>query len=256
MDLAHAALGDAEQLADLGERETLVVVEREHETLAVGHAVDRVGEEVLHLVDLERLDRVVLAVGDGVADRGRPLTVGRAGREQVVERDETGERDLRERLGELALGPLELGRDLAVLRAAPELVLELGDRPLDGTRLRPHRARHPVDRAELVDDRALDPRDRVGLELEAAAGIELVDGVDEPEDPVAHEVGLLDVLRQTGGDAAGDELHQRRVVEDQPLARVGGAVRLVVGPEVVERFVGIVRHGDGSLRRRPGAGRG
>ena len=26
---------------------------------------------------------------------------------------------------------------------------------------------------------------------------------------------------QPGGDAAGDELHQRRVVEDQALARVG-----------------------------------
>ena len=105
-----------------------------------------------------------------------------------------------------------------------QLVLELGVRLLDRAGLGPHRARHPVDRAELVDDRALDPGDGVGLELEAAVEVELVDGVDQPEDAVADEVGLLDVLRQPDGDAAGDELHQRRVVEDQLVADVAVAV--------------------------------
>ena len=76
------------------EREALVVVEGEHEAFAVGHAVDGVGEEVLHLVDLVRLDRVVLAVGDRVADGGGPGTVGGAGGQEIVERDHTGERDL------------------------------------------------------------------------------------------------------------------------------------------------------------------
>ena len=32
--------------------------------------------------------------------------------------------------------------------------------------------------------------------LIATAGVELVDRIDEPEDPVADEVGLLDVLRK------------------------------------------------------------
>ena len=94
MDLADATLRHAEHLADLREREALVVVEREHEALTVGHAVDRVGEQMLHLVDLVRLDRVVGAVGNRVAHgcRAGPLTGARG--EQVVERDETGERDL------------------------------------------------------------------------------------------------------------------------------------------------------------------
>ena len=101
--------------------------------------------------------------------------------------------------------------------------------------------------------------------MKPAAGIELVDRVDEPEDPVAHEVGLLDVLRQTGGDPTGDELHERRVVEDQPLARVRGAAVLVVAPEPGDDLGGVglggdgggvVRHGDGLPRRPPGGGRG
>jgi hypothetical protein len=72
--------------------------------------------------------------------------------------------------------------------------------------LEPHRARHPVDRAELVDDGALDAGDRVGLELEAARRVELVDRVDEPEDAVADEVGLLDVLGQPGRDTTATNL--------------------------------------------------
>src|SRR4051794_41350095 len=44
-----------------------------------------------------------------------------------------------------------------------------------------HRARHPVQRAELVDDRALDAGDRVGLELHFAPEVEALDRVDEAD---------------------------------------------------------------------------
>ena len=104
-----------------------------------------------------------------------------------------------------------------------QLLLELGDRPLDVARAGAHRARHPVDGAQLVDDRALDPRDRVRLELDPAVGVEALDRVDEPEEPVGDEIALLDVRRQTAGEPAGDELDQRRVGEDQAVAH--GAVR-------------------------------
>src|SRR5205085_9127731 len=50
--------------------------------------------------------------------------------------------------------------------------LELPDRPLDVARARANRARHPVHRAQLVDDRALDAGDRVRLELDVARGVE------------------------------------------------------------------------------------
>src|SRR3954453_7850503 len=41
VDLAHPALGHAEDLADLGQRQAFVVVEREHDLLALGHPIDR-----------------------------------------------------------------------------------------------------------------------------------------------------------------------------------------------------------------------
>ena len=158
---------------------------------------------------------------------------------------------------ELLLVHLELSRDLAVVGAAPQLVLQLGVGAFDGPSLGPHRAGYPVDRAELVDDRPLDAADGVGLELEAAGRVELVDGVDEPEDPVADQVGLLDVLREARRDPAGDELDQRRVVQDQPLPGLVGAVLLVVAPELGDERRGVgFRHEGGWRRRPPGVGPG
>ena len=55
------------------------------------------------------------------------------------------------------------------------------------------RARHPVERAQLVDDRALDACDRVGLELDVAVGIEALDRADQAEQAVRDEVVLVDV---------------------------------------------------------------
>ncbi len=119
--------------------------------------------------------------------------------------------------------------DLLVGRRAPELRLELADRPLDLARPRAHRARHPVERAQLVDDRAADPRDRVGLELDVALGVVAVDRAHQAEQPVGDEVGLLDVGRQPRAEPARDVLDERRVVDDQPVAQ-----RLLVRPAVLE----------------------
>jgi hypothetical protein len=110
--------------------------------------------------------------------------------------------------------------------------LEGGVRLLDLAGLVADRARDPVDRAQLVDDRALDAADRVGLELDRALEVELLDRVDEPEDAVRDEVGLLDVRRQAHADAAGDVLHERRVVQDQPLAQPLLPRHLVLAPEL------------------------
>src|SRR5687767_7477380 len=49
VELRDARLGDAQDLADLAQREVLVVVEGHDELLALGQAGDRVGEMVLHL---------------------------------------------------------------------------------------------------------------------------------------------------------------------------------------------------------------
>jgi hypothetical protein len=233
VDLAHPALGDVEHLADLAEREALVVVERQHELLPLRQPVDGGGEHLLGLLHLERGDRAGVAVGDRVAD-GHGLTPIGPDRDCLLEGDEPEERDLPEQVLEVVLGHAELLRHLAVGRGPVQVVLELAVRLLDGARLRPHRARHPVDRAQLVDDRAADPGDGIRLELVAAAGVELVDGVDQPEHAIADEVGLLDRMRESGRHPAGDVLHQRGVVEDQPVADVDRPLLFVALPQAVD----------------------
>ena len=120
--------------------------------------------------------------------------------------------------------------------------LELGHRALDVAGSGPHGARHPVHRAELVDDRALDARDRVRLELDVAARVVALDRPDQAEQAVRDEVALLDVRREAAPQSAGDVLDERRVREDEAVAeRLVGLVLAELEPETL----GVVdlRHG-------------
>jgi hypothetical protein len=88
--------------------------------------------------------------------------------------------------------------------------------------------------AQLIDDRALDARDRVGLELDLALGLEALDRVDEADETVGDQVGLLDVRRQTGGHAAGHVLHEGRIGDDEALTGVRIRGGLVAPPQILE----------------------
>jgi hypothetical protein len=113
------ALGHAEDVADLGQRQALVVVEREHEPPPFRDVVDRVGEEHLHLIDLERLDRIAQALAGGVAHHGLARSLASRG-EDLVEGEEADERDLQQRSRELPLAHAELPCQLGVVRRPPE----------------------------------------------------------------------------------------------------------------------------------------
>ena len=120
--------------------------------------------------------------------------------------------------------------------------LELGHRALDVTGSGSHGPRHPVHRAELVDDRSLDARDRVRLELDVAAGVVALDRSDQTEETVGDQVALLDVRRETAPQAARHVLDQRCVREDEAVAeRLVGLVLAELEPE----SLGVVylRHG-------------
>ena len=128
----------------------------------------------------------------------------------------------------------------------------VGDRALDVARAGAHGARHPVHRAQLVDDRALDPRDRVRLELHVAVGVVALDRADQAEQAVGDEVALVDVRGQAAAEAAGDELDERRVGQDQAVAQRAIA-RL---PELAPESFGVFGHSDrareyGAARRSP-----
>src|SRR3954449_5664215 len=238
VQLGDARLGDAEDLADLAEGQVLVVVEGDHELLALGQGGDRVGEAVLELGGVEQVLRVGrVGVVQRVEER-HGVAGGVRHRPQLVERDNRGVGDLHQALLELLDRDAELLGHLLVRRRPVQAVLELAVRALDLARPGADGARHPVQRAQLVDDRALDAGDRVGLELDLALGIEALDRVDEPDQPIGDEVGLLDVRGQAGGHPAGDVLDQRRVGDDELLPGPVVGIRLVAAPQVpqLDRF--------------------
>jgi hypothetical protein len=114
-------------------------------------------------------------------------------------------------------------------------------------------ARDPVQGAQLVDDRALDAGDRVGLELDLALEVEALDRVDQADQAVGDQVGLLDVRGEAARHAAGDVLHERRVGHHELLAGGRRPVALVAAPQVFELDgldVGFhLGAGDGYVRR-------
>jgi hypothetical protein len=113
-----------------------------------------------------------------------------------------------------------------------QLVLELRVGLLDLPGAGAHGARHPVQRAELVDDRALDAGDGERLELDLAREVESLDRRDKPEQAVGDEVGLLDVGRQSRRHAAGHVLDQGRERQHELLARPLVVLLLVLAPEL------------------------
>src|SRR4029079_7658378 len=184
VQLGDARLGHAQHLTDLAQSQLFVVVERDDKLLALGQTRDRLAERFLQLRlrqlglrlrSLRVLDRV---------DQGDLVAAGRGNRPELVQGGDRGAADLGESLFELVGRDAELLGDLLVGRRAVELALELADRPLDVAGPGAHRARHPVEGAQLVDDRALDPRDRVRLELDVALGVEALDRPDQAEQPV------------------------------------------------------------------------
>src|SRR3954451_20231114 len=232
VQLGDARLGHADDLADLTEGQILVVVEGDHELLALGQRGDRVGEAVLELGGVQQILRVRgVRVVQRVEQRDL-VARGVRHRPQLVQRDDRGVGDLHQALLELLDRDADLLGHLLVGGCPVQPVLELAVDALDLAGAGADGARHPVKGAQLVDDRALDAGDRVGLELDLALEVEALDGVDEADEAVGDEVGLLDVRRQAGGHAAGDVLDQRRVGDHELLAGTVGPRRLVATPEI------------------------
>src|SRR5262249_27648907 len=174
VELGDARFGDPEHLADLAEREVLEVVESDHEGLPLRQVLDRVLEAVLNLARVERGLRVRSRL---VLDRveQRDLVAGGIGSHpELLERQDRGVRDLEQSLLELLLRDAEPRGKFGVGRRTTQLVLELRVRLLDVAGTRPNRARHPIEGAQLVDDRTTDPLHREGLEADLPFRLEAI----------------------------------------------------------------------------------
>src|SRR3954464_8606296 len=114
VQLGDARLGDPEDLADLPERQVLVVVEGDDELLALGQGGDRVGQAVLELGGVEQLLRIGrVGVLQRVEQRD-PVAGGVRDRPQLVERDDGRVGDLDQRLLELVGAHAQLTGHLLV----------------------------------------------------------------------------------------------------------------------------------------------
>ena len=65
-------------------------------------------------------------------------------------------------------------------------------------------------------------------------GVEAVHRLEQPDHAVGDQVGLVDVRGQAGAGAAGDELDQGRVRDDEALAGAVVPLVLVAAPELPE----------------------
>src|SRR5690606_41317896 len=77
-------------------------------------------------------------------------------------------------------------------------------------------------------------RDTLSFPTRRSSDLELVDGVDQTEDPIRGEVVLVDRAREAGSHSARHELDQGRIVEDQALAHRWIARGLELLPQVVD----------------------
>jgi hypothetical protein len=116
---------------------------------------------------------------------------------------------------------LELGRvgDLLVARLVAELQRQLTLDALDLPGPLAHVDREPDRPARVLEaalDRLADPQRAVGREPEALAPVELLDGADEAEHALLHQVAHRQALTLV---LAGDAHHEPEVGIDHPLLR-------------------------------------
>ena len=253
VDLAHAALGDAEDVADLTQREVLDVEKDGDLALAPRQPLERRAEPLLGLLGGGR----VLGIEPLVGGRQRvdPLD-GRllVGDHQRVERRDVGDRDVvlaaaqlldrdRERLGELR------ARRRAAVDGG-ELVARPGDVALPAAQ----RPRRPVQAAQLVDHGAVDPGPRELLERGALLRVVAVDRGDQRLQPAGDEVLDLTARRQLAHLLEDDVLHERRERHHEPVAGPHVSRALVLAPERVRLVRGDAVAAGGRWRTSCGEG--
>ena len=77
---------------------------------------------------------------------------------------------------------------LYFLRRSSEPVFEIGERAVDLARLGAGRTRHPVERAQFVEDRSPDARHSIGFEFHSTVGVEVLEGFYQSDDACVYEV--------------------------------------------------------------------
>src|SRR3954470_22076700 len=130
VQLTDTALGHAEDAADVGQRESLEVVEADHDLLPLGQLLDGAGEQLARLPVLGHgLGIECAGVLQGVAQAGSaaPVVV----RQQFVQSHDVDQGQLAEEFADLLDVHAHLVGDLVVGGCAVQPALQLGDGALE-----------------------------------------------------------------------------------------------------------------------------
>src|SRR5207244_11130668 len=137
---------------------------------------------------------------------------------QVLQAEEHHVADPGEQLLVVVEREAELARDLLLAWRTAERTLEgVGDF-LDEARLLAHAARHPVERAQVVEDGAADAELRVGGERRLLRRVVLADRVEQADDAPRHEVVELDVRGLPPREPLHNAADERQVTHEQLVA--------------------------------------
>ncbi|OPZ06382.1 MAG: hypothetical protein BWZ10_02963 [candidate division BRC1 bacterium ADurb.BinA364] len=161
---------------------------------------------------------------------------------QFVDGDQRNAARLDEQVLKFLVADAKEFHHLVVGGRPPQALLQLGIGLFQPGGFLPRRARHPVQRPQLVEDRPFDAEFGVGFELDFARRLEFVDGVHQADDAGVDQVVEFDVRRQAAGDAVGHILDKRQVFQNQGVAPLQIGVLVWAG-----RGLGI-----GFRRRRAG----
>src|ERR1700728_2068845 len=208
MQLTDARFGDFEHRADLFQVQLLLVIQRQHQALALGQHLYRLDDGLAQrLVEGAGLG-IRRAIGQAI-ERGFIAVVGIVQAQQLA-----AEGVLHDAL---VLGQryAHMRGDVGLVGLRAALRFDFAQRLRRGPGLAMHRARRPVELAQGIEHGAANANAGVSLETRAASGGVVLRSLEQPHHAGLHQVLDFHLRGQTPRQVIGDALDQIGVLAHQ-----------------------------------------
>src|SRR6202789_2586885 len=214
VNLTDARLGYLQHLADLAQIHVFVVVQRQHQLLALGQSTDGAGERIAKagILDMVEGARPLVA---GVV-RGTRLILARP---HLIEAEQAAAGRILHQLVIFLDGHAATARGVVGARILPLGVFYLAYDVGHLAHASMHRAWSPIGLAYLVEHGAADPDARVGLEIRALRGGIVLGRVEQADHSGLDQIVNFHVRRHPAHQVVGDSLDQIAMCQHQFLLR-------------------------------------
>jgi hypothetical protein len=236
MNLADPGFRDTEQLGNFAQTQIFKIIERKNLALIVRQDLEPVHDEARQFpiggpVARMRLRGVRERFPDG---HGRARFVATNG----VDTNERGGTDVIEEFKVFMEGEVECSGHFSVGGNTGLALFELLHDILDFARFVMHRAGHPIQPPQLIEDGAANAETSVRFERGACRGIEASNGVKEPRQTRAVKIVEKDVGGEGKGKTTDDRFDKWQVMNDKVILRVAAVAGDAVEIPELRRFVG------------------